>query len=60
MYTRNSYPKLDANRITTDEEWNDYVERYNAWKKEHAGNLLSMEAAMSEPNPPNAYYANTH
>lgn len=40
------------------EEWARYDEAMERWRERYKDNPRSMEAAMSEPNPPNYYRAN--
>jgi hypothetical protein len=54
---KGSYPVLNYNRMVTNEEWIEYEKRYAEWDEKHP-NKLTMEAAMSKPNPPNYFKAN--
>ena len=42
----------------TDERWNQFDESFNKWFDKYKDNLTSMEAGMSQPNPPNYFRAN--
>ena len=45
-------------RPITKEQWADYDKRMEEWRERYKGRLLSFEAAMAEPNPPNYFRAN--
>lgn len=52
-----NYSTLDDTPIT-QEQWDDYDQRMEAWREEYKGRLTSFEAGMSQPNPPNYFRAN--
>lgn len=54
---RGSYPMVE-DRPVSDEEWHTFEQQFNYWFEQNHAMLTSMEASMSQPNPPGYFRAN--
>lgn len=55
---RGKYPMTNTGVPVTDERWANYEKEFDEWFAKYEGRLSSMEASMSQPNPPNYSRAN--